>query len=346
MSVNYYFVLGLDKFSSSEEVRTAYRKMAKKYHPDVNPNSTDHEEKFKRILEAYQVLSDPEKKIKYDESLRRPPKPIIHSKPRYAPAPYYSKKKREYTPKAWMYGKLFIIAFIMAIVLVPIYLLYHSSVRYYERGLEYYNQGEVYQALNSFNKAISNFGGRSVEATIEAAKIYIYELNDFGGALTTIARGMEHVERQEDQATLYYMRGVSYYGNQQPSKALLDIQMADSLGYNKDSIIWNMAFINAFALNEFDKGSKYFDELIERNIKTEASWFGKAWCQQQLSQWQIAKESYSKVIELNDNNALAYTLRGKMNINLLDTTTACTDFNKALGLGDTRAESYLELYCN
>ena len=64
---DYYEVLGLSKGASEEELKKAYRKLAKKYHPDVNPGDKDAESKFKEINEAYAVLSDPEKKARYDQ---------------------------------------------------------------------------------------------------------------------------------------------------------------------------------------------------------------------------------------------------------------------------------------
>ena len=63
---DYYEVLGLQKGASEEEVKKAFRKMAMKYHPDKNPGDKAAEEKFKEINEAYSVLSDPDKKNKYD----------------------------------------------------------------------------------------------------------------------------------------------------------------------------------------------------------------------------------------------------------------------------------------
>ncbi len=63
---DYYEVLGLQKGASEAEIKKAYRQMAKKYHPDVN-KAPDAEEKFKEINEAYEVLSDPQKKAKYDQ---------------------------------------------------------------------------------------------------------------------------------------------------------------------------------------------------------------------------------------------------------------------------------------
>ncbi len=63
---DYYEVLGLNKQASEEELKKAYRKMAIKYHPDKNPGDKNAEEKFKEVAEAYDVLSDPDKKARYD----------------------------------------------------------------------------------------------------------------------------------------------------------------------------------------------------------------------------------------------------------------------------------------
>ena len=64
---DYYEVLGVDKSASAEEIKKAYRKMAIKYHPDKNPGDKEAEEKFKEAAEAYSILSDPEKKSRYDQ---------------------------------------------------------------------------------------------------------------------------------------------------------------------------------------------------------------------------------------------------------------------------------------
>ncbi len=65
--VDYYKILGIDKSASPKDVKNAYRKLARKYHPDLNPNNQDAKTSFQQINEANEVLSDPEKRKKYDQ---------------------------------------------------------------------------------------------------------------------------------------------------------------------------------------------------------------------------------------------------------------------------------------
>ena len=64
---DYYEVLGVSKGASEEEIKKAYKKLARKYHPDMNPGDKEAEEKFKEVNEANEILSDPDKKARYDQ---------------------------------------------------------------------------------------------------------------------------------------------------------------------------------------------------------------------------------------------------------------------------------------
>lgn len=65
--IDYYKVLGVDKSASQEDIRKAFKKLARKHHPDLNPNDADAKRRFQEINEANEVLSDPEKRKKYDQ---------------------------------------------------------------------------------------------------------------------------------------------------------------------------------------------------------------------------------------------------------------------------------------
>src|ERR1700690_4636157 len=64
---DYYDLLGVSRKAAQKEIRAAYRKLARKYHPDLNPGDKSSEEKFKQVQEAYDVLSDAKKRQMYDQ---------------------------------------------------------------------------------------------------------------------------------------------------------------------------------------------------------------------------------------------------------------------------------------
>src|SRR3954463_15861003 len=65
--IDYYKILEIDKNATDADIKKAYRKLARKYHPDLNPNDANAKKKFQQINEANEVLSDPEKRKKYDK---------------------------------------------------------------------------------------------------------------------------------------------------------------------------------------------------------------------------------------------------------------------------------------
>src|ERR1700733_7741720 len=65
--IDYYEILGIQKTASADDIKKAYRKLARKHHPDLNPNDKEANKKFQQINEANEVLSDPEKRKKYDQ---------------------------------------------------------------------------------------------------------------------------------------------------------------------------------------------------------------------------------------------------------------------------------------
>lgn len=344
MQDNYYHILGLENFASKEAIKNAYRKLAKKYHPDRNPGHPQLEEQFKLISRAYHILSDPVKKQQFDYQLLAPRTP--RQRPRYSrPATYYSREKRQYTPMAWMYGKIFIILFVMAVVLIPLALIYRSSVNSYEKGMEAYHKGNHYEALTYFNRAITLFGGGSEGAAIKAAEICIYEQKDYKQALYFINRGLKYAEKQDRIARLYYLKALTFRGLERYDEASQSLLRADSLHFPHDSIQLQLGLLNAFSLNNCDQARTNFNYLIRRNSHLETAWFGKGWCEYNQRMYDSAVSSYSRVIAINPDNSVAWYFRGINFLSMEDSTAACNDLYEAMQLGYSRAEGSFEHYC-
>ena len=94
--MNYYQILGLQRDVSQEEIKKAYRRIAKQYHPDSNPGNREAEKKFKEASEAYEVLSNEEKRKNYDHKLTtewnkpKPTKPPENKTTVKQPFPFFS----------------------------------------------------------------------------------------------------------------------------------------------------------------------------------------------------------------------------------------------------------------
>ena len=78
---DYYQVLGISRSAKKEDIRKAYRKLARKYHPDVNPDNDQAGRKFKEIAEAYKILSDPKSRRMYDQFGQTPFRSARYEKP-------------------------------------------------------------------------------------------------------------------------------------------------------------------------------------------------------------------------------------------------------------------------
>lgn len=88
---NLYGVLGVSQSASKEEIQGAYRSLAKKYHPDLNPGNAEAEHQFKKINEAYEVLKDPQKRKEYDQKQGTVKAGQTHSSTKTKPSPQSDK---------------------------------------------------------------------------------------------------------------------------------------------------------------------------------------------------------------------------------------------------------------
>ncbi|OJJ23528.1 hypothetical protein BKI52_03965 [marine bacterium AO1-C] len=236
---NYYEILGIKSTASSQEVREAYKAMAKKYHPDKNANDPYAEEVFKRINSAYQVLSDQQKRYHYDQAqiyqtvaststttTTNAASGYYKPENNTGQAPYRNttgqsyKTRRIYRPKSrYRYAhiskrkrrNLNIFAGVVGIgVLIFGFYIYDAS-RYiaarhrYQKALEFVQEKDFYLAIKNLHEAVA-FNPTLVEAHLLLGKINdsVYKQPEI--AYINYSRAIRYSEKPTVE--MYYQRGL------------------------------------------------------------------------------------------------------------------------------------------
>ncbi|HAS39404.1 MAG TPA: hypothetical protein DCS93_02955 [Microscillaceae bacterium] len=239
---NYYDVLGIKSTASSQEIRDAYKTMAKKYHPDKNVDNPYAEEVFKRINTAYQILSDQQKRYQYDQAqiyqtvataatstTSSTDTNYYRTNPNTGQAPYRNttrqsyKTRRVYRPKSkYRYAhipkkvrrNLNILAGVIGIgVLVFGFYIYDAS-RYiaarhrYQRAVEYMQKKDYYLAIKHLHEAVA-FNPTLVEAHLLIGKINDSVYKQPEVAYINYSRAIRYAE--QPTADMYFQRGLNAF---------------------------------------------------------------------------------------------------------------------------------------
>ncbi|MFP4088685.1 MAG: DnaJ domain-containing protein [Cyclobacteriaceae bacterium] len=338
---NYYHVLGVDYDVSAVELKLAYRNLAKKYHPDANRGDTEKEEMFKLISEAYQVLSDTQKKASYDLSLLLGLHEIqeeydrrYYAGRRRRPAydPYHPPRRPEpvtYSARAYAAVSAIVVLIISAILLVPFTLAHYSSVYHYDKGIEYYQQKQYYAALNSLQHAIIDFGSKDIEACLLSGNILLEEFGQYSYALEYANLGLERATTPLERVQLLYLKGKCLQSTADYHNALAQYEEAIMLWPEYDSLYYEIGHIYAFHLGDFKKGRKVFSKLLSLNQNFTEALFARAYCEYHLEHYDRAQRDIDTYLERVSNDGEAYLTQAKIADKMNNPDQACEAIKKA-----------------
>ena len=228
-SQDYYSILELSTDATPEDIKTAFRRLARQYHPDLNQHNTEATAKFQQISQAYEILSDPQKRHRYYLEY-------------YVPC---SERKQQKSHDK-------------AVNRQPLFTFNRRAEKFYNQGLKKCQQQQYQKALAKYNKAIE-LDAQFIEAYLQRCEIYFtlgnhqgiledcYQLIKLNPALVKAfyyqgrARHLlgllpgaidsySEVIRQDDHhAYAYYYRGIAYRDSQDNVSALPDFQRAGDL---------------------------------------------------------------------------------------------------------------------
>ncbi len=356
MSLNYYHILEIDYNATQEDVKLAYRKLAKQYHPDVNAGNADKAEMFKQVSEAYKVLSDLDRKAAYDLRLLLGIHEDITAanaytydtrsrtfRPRFRT--YYRREPVQYSRKTYFAATAFLVCVVSAIFLVPLSLSRYSSAYNYDKGLEYYKNGQYYASLHSLDRAIVDFGNKNIESCLLASTILMQQFGQYTYAIEYADKGLRMAKSDRERVQLLYMKGQCQKAGADYYAALKQFKEAKRLWPEYDSLYYAAGEIYAFHLDNYPLALENYDKLITLNRDFPEGYYGRAYSHFKLQKNEEAMADIEQYLSLNGMSGKAYLLKGELELRAGNTKKACVCFEKASLLHTREAEKFSATYC-
>ncbi|MDQ3393740.1 MAG: DnaJ domain-containing protein [Bacteroidota bacterium] len=356
MGKNFYQELQVPQGASQKDIKLAFRKLAKKYHPDKNEGNPQYEEEFKKINEAYHTLSDENKKRIYDMSLfiQQNPSVIFNPNPaatasRYTrPRPYQSyttAPPTTFSLKTYIQAAVFIAFMVVVVVLCISLLNRYSSYYYYQEAIKDYGKGNYASALSNLTFSIKDFGNQSPKASTLAAKILIYNAEDYKRAIDFLDNSIKNNEQDENLAEIYYLKGLSLKNLGIFGEAYENYNKSVHYDQRYDSSYYEMGEINTFVFQDYNQALFNFNKLLSINNLFSDAYLGKGICYQKLNEHGLAVMSFEKYISFNSSEGTAYYLKALSEIELNNKNLACQDLYLASELGIAEANDLINKHC-
>lgn len=357
--MDYYQILGIDRTASEKDIKLAYRKLAKKYHPDKNVGDKEAEERFKQITEAYNVLSNASHKAIYEFSDNSPNQPWVNTFT--FEESLKNSKNRKNKPGTFDYNKsnkqksnskktrilAGVSVFIIVVILgsIAYTMVNYSSKYYYGIGIEQYEEKQYSAALDNLESSLTLFGANNTAAFLLIGKILTHQYRDYNRAIYYIDKGLAIAGNNSLKAELYYLKGKCLKSQKKFRSAYVNYKLAAVMDLRIDSLYHDLAELNCFVFKNYEDAIKYFNTLISINPSFLDGYLGRAFSYQKIGEHQKAVTDLKYFIENDSKNGTAFYLKGISEIALSHPKTACADFQKALNLDVKGALRLIAKHC-
>jgi curved DNA-binding protein CbpA len=360
MEFNFYQILGISTTASEEEIKIAYRNLAKKYHPDKHGSNKFYEEHFKKINTAYQTLSKKEKRSHYDLKLKYRATSANQTTFRYRNATSNYKRtsmnatkakharendrKRQKKEKK----KIYLITGLALICIVFFSIYFYNFMNEYSaelalnKGVLQEKNKEYFSALESYSNALE-YDDEFTEAYKKRAELRLRIFNDYKGGFQDYNKAINSSEKKKWD--LYFSRAKCNIKLKKYDEAVHDLREAAILKPAFDSLYFYQGEINNYKLEKYSEAIINYRQVLVLNSGFTEAHFGKAICHQYLGEFKQSLADFNKVLQNDPRSGRTYYYRGFSLLGLKDTTGACNDWNYGILLGFDESEDALAKYC-
>ncbi|CAD5268808.1 MULTISPECIES: DnaJ domain-containing protein [unclassified Imperialibacter] len=340
---DHYQVLGVQYGATQAQIKAAYRKLALKYHPDRNPGDSDAEERFKQVLEAYQVLSSAGTTFTYEQfSQPKPPPSPSSSSPRDRD-PYFKRNKARarkppepvvFSRRTKIMVSLFMVLLIGLVICIPLSMQVYASIYYYNEAKELYAEKKWFPALKQLDFAYRSVGVRNLETARMATILSSEKLKFFNGSLEHISRGLSYSETAADSAFFYLKKGIALKNSSKFDEADSAFYSALTKQPNWDSAYYYLGEVSTFGKQDYESGVRHFSHALEINPDYSDCFMGRGYCHYQLKSFDIAVLDFNSFLKYSSKDrGTGFYLRGMALLETEYPELACRDFLEAEKLG-------------
>lgn len=356
MKDNYYQILGLGPKASQEEIKAAYKRLAREHHPDVNHGSKESEEAFKKVLEAYQTLSDPRKKDLYDvklfyktvtQSFGNQPDPSYQGVPktrRQKEDENYRRRRpereayREHTgpPKREKVSPHSVALTLFVLGTVVMLFLWLGDIMNHLTAKEHLERGDFGTALLFDEEYGEAYYARFLARKSRKAnpKILLFDLN------------MAIKYMDEPHVQPYLERGKVYFSLDSVEKSVADFDYAKSINPACDTAYLALAEIFGYYKNQPSKALVLFDSTLKYNPNSFGASFGRADMLYRLKRFSSAIQAFDECQKIDRSDNRIFFYRGSARLAMGDSAGACFDLDQALNMGAEEAKPLVDRFCH
>ncbi|WP_338792341.1 DnaJ domain-containing protein [Bernardetia sp. Wsw4-3y2] len=299
---NHYTTLGIPELASQEQAKVAFKRLAVEYHPDKNPDNPIAEELFKRINEAYQVLSNPVMKQQYDTTLRfaYSYSYYVNHRPQEAEQNFqrYHTERQKDPKNTNLYSTLISIGLIAYMFLLVNSIHNFMSRFHYYQALQSIEIKEYDKAIDELSYSIG-YDNSFATAYFLRAKLYSEHFRFPNGALKDYTKAIENALIQESD--FYLERGIAYGQINEKEGAITDFSTALDLSKYEQKTAQEIADEYYNSLKEYELAIEIYTTLIKQDSTKPVYYEQRALAYANLQNDNLAQKDFETIIQRNDN---------------------------------------------